>query len=101
MLVLWGPQPWRWCGYASLNSIGFGLPYPSFLAFGLYLVGLTSAIDLARTRARRDLLVLGGCVTMSVLCHSLTGAALILSAAAVAAVDRDRRGRLVGMTVGA
>jgi hypothetical protein len=39
-LVLWGIGPWRWSGILNLNSIGFGLPYPSMFATGLaFLVG--------------------------------------------------------------
>jgi hypothetical protein len=39
-LFLWGIDPWRWSGFFSLNSIGFGLPYPSTLATGVaFFVG--------------------------------------------------------------
>jgi hypothetical protein len=31
-LVLWGVSPWRWSGFLNLNSLGFGLPYPSMFA---------------------------------------------------------------------
>ena len=40
ILVLWGIEPWRWSGYLNLNSIGFGLPYPSMAAFALTLFTL-------------------------------------------------------------
>jgi hypothetical protein len=101
LLLLWGPHPWRWSGYPSLNSIGFGLPYPSFLAFGLYLIGLTSMLDLARRTSRAQLLVLFCSTTLAVLCHTLTGLALILSVAAVAAVDRGPRARTMWLAMGA
>ena len=31
-LLLWGVTPWRWSGFLSANSFGFGLPYPSAFA---------------------------------------------------------------------
>jgi alpha-1,6-mannosyltransferase len=31
-LIMWGYSPWRWSGFLNLNSIGFGLPYPSMFA---------------------------------------------------------------------
>ena len=33
-LVMWGLDPWRWSGFLNLNSIGFGLPWPSTFVTG-------------------------------------------------------------------
>lgn len=38
VVALWGYQPWRWSGFVSLNSLGFGLPYPSATGYALMLV---------------------------------------------------------------
>ena len=36
-LVLWGVDPWRWSGFLNLNSIGFGLPWPSMFVTAVVL----------------------------------------------------------------
>lgn len=88
LLLLWGPTPWRWSGYPSLNSIGFGLPYPSFFALALFLFGVAAAIDITRLPTKAAVIVLLICVTLAVLSHALTGAALILSVSAIVVAPR-------------
>lgn len=83
LLLLWGPTPWRWSGYPNLNSIGFGLPYPSSFALALFLFGVAAAIDIARGPSKPAIIVMLTCVTLAVLSHALTGAALILSTVAI------------------
>jgi hypothetical protein len=100
MLLLWGPSTWRWSGYPSLNAIGFGLPYPSYTAFALFLFGITTALRLRHTRARTGppwglAIICAG----ATLCHPSTGAALCASVVVVALVSPIDRWSLTRDTV--
>ena len=79
VLLVWGFGPWRWSGYPNLNSLGYGLPYPSFAALAGYLVAVALFLDWRRdprwSRAWA-IAVLGALVT---LVHPITGAALALA----------------------
>ncbi|MGH9025349.1 MAG: hypothetical protein ACRDWD_04430 [Acidimicrobiia bacterium] len=85
LLLVWGYRPWRWSGYPSFKSIGFGLPYPSFFAFAAYLIGLAVLIDwLREPRWSRAwiLAALGATMTLS---HPITGAAFGVAVVALLA----------------
>jgi hypothetical protein len=92
VLLVWGYEPWRWSGYPSLNSIGFGLPYPSFASFGAYLIAVAVFLDWLRnpcwTRAA-VVAALGAGITLT---HPITGAALAMSAV-ILLVEAGIRGR--------
>ena len=44
VLLLWGVTPWRWSGFLNLNSLGFGLPYPSMFATAVMFLALWSLL---------------------------------------------------------
>ena len=86
VLLLWGFGSWRWSGYTNLNSLGFGLPYPSFAAFAAYLVALAMLLDwLREPRWYRAwaIAALGAAATLS---HPITGGALSLGVIGLLAV---------------
>jgi alpha-1,6-mannosyltransferase len=83
-LFLWGlSPPWRWSGYLSANSIGFGLPYPSMFATALLLFALAALIDFCDHGNRRQLTVLVVLAPIAILSHPFTGAALGVAGLAV------------------
>jgi alpha-1,6-mannosyltransferase len=72
-LVFWGWHPWRWSGYLNMNSIGFGLPYPSMFATGLALVLGWALIRYAATRNGWWLVAIGAGLPTVMLSHPPTG----------------------------
>jgi hypothetical protein len=71
-LIMWGISPWRWSGFLNLNSIGFGLPYPSMFATGLaFLVGW-ALLRYDDTGSRWWILFVGAGATTIALSHPFT-----------------------------
>jgi hypothetical protein len=100
-LLAWGINPWRWSGYFNINSIGFGLPYPSMFASGLALLALASTIHWLKGRGVGHLVVVGLSVPIVLLTHPFTaiwaavfGAALVLGATNREEAGRDNARRL-------
>ena len=84
LLLLWGPTAWRLSGFLNLNSIGYGLPYPSTFATALMLVALAEVDLVIRNGARWSrLVVLALSVATILVTHPITG---IATAAGIAAV---------------
>jgi hypothetical protein len=76
VLILWGVSPWRWSGFLNLNSLGFGLPYPSMFATAIALLSLW-ALDVF-LEGRRLVWLLGAVVGSAVvlLTHPITAVAV-------------------------
>ena len=73
-LFAWGIGPWRWSGYIHMNSLGYGLPYPSTFAIG---VGLLSIVGLVRFLRGQSGWYLAGAAAggvMALLSHPLSAA---------------------------
>jgi hypothetical protein len=92
VLILWGVSPWRWSGFLNLNSLGFGLPYPSMFATATGLLSLW-ALDVF-LEGRRLIWLLGTVVGSAavLLTHPITAVAMAVGAAAlvVSRLDRPR-----------
>jgi hypothetical protein len=71
-LVMWGLNPWRWSGYLNLNSIGFGMPWPSMFATGVGLLVAWALLRYDVTGARAWMIVVGLGVTLIALSHPYT-----------------------------
>ena len=101
-LVLWGLAPWRWSGFLNLNSIGFGLPYPSMFAIAVGLLSLW-ALDVYLKGHRLVWLlvtVVSGAVV--VLTHPITAITVAVGGAALVVSRLDRRSwRLLAPLLGA
>lgn len=82
-LFLWGQGPWRWSGYLSANSIGFGLPYPSMFATALLLFCLAALIDFSDRGDKRHLVALMVLAPVAILSHPFTGVAMGVGAVAI------------------
>jgi hypothetical protein len=70
--LLWGIDPWRWSGFLNLNSIGFGLPYPSMFATAVALLTGWALMRYARAGSLRWLVLLGLGFVVIVLSHPFT-----------------------------
>lgn len=92
VLLMWGIGPWRWSGYPNLNSLGFGLPYPSFAALALALVALALLLDWLRTPRWSLAWAVAGLAAVTMLCHPITGVALGLGAATLVVEHSWRHG---------
>ena len=103
-VVLWGLSPWRWSGFISLNSLGFGLPYPSATCFALMLLVWTLALRYLSQHRRVDLAVIVAVVALAVLSHpfSAVNTAVGVAALLVASATSRRDAAAVGtaMVVG-
>jgi hypothetical protein len=102
-LVLWGLSPWRWSGFLNLNSLGFGLPYPSMFAIAATLLSLWAlAVWLD---GRRLVWLLGAAVGGAVvlLTHPIPAGAAAVGGAAlvVGRLDRATWRRLLPPLLGA
>jgi len=84
-LIFWGIHPWRWSGFLNLNSIGFGLPYPSMFATGLALLVGWAFLRYAATRNWPWLVFVGVGFAVVLLSHPYTGVwtAMMLVALAI------------------
>ncbi len=96
-LVAWGIGPWRWSGYLNLNSIGFGLPYPSVFATAVGLGAVVALIRFVRGGPAWNAaaaIILG---TLALLSHPLTALwlGMIALAFVVDAVREVERWRLL------
>ena len=104
-LVMWGIGPWRWSGFLNLNSIGFGLPWPSMFATSVVLAVAWAVLRYDTTGARRWLPIIGGGVALAALSHPFTLMWGVVMLAALAVHRRlYRRGRVEGLllaTIGA
>ncbi|MGH8984207.1 MAG: hypothetical protein ACRDY6_10090 [Acidimicrobiia bacterium] len=92
VLLVWGIDPWRWSGYPNLNSLGFGLPYPSVAALAGYLVALTLLLGWLREPRWSRAWAIGAIGVVVTLMHPITGAALGLGAAALVVTAAARAG---------
>jgi alpha-1,6-mannosyltransferase len=72
-LFFWGLRPWRWSGFLNLNSIGFGLPYPSMFATAVALLVGWALLRYGATKDRRWLVVVGLGYCVVALTHPFTG----------------------------
>jgi hypothetical protein len=96
VLLVWGIGPWRWSGYPNLNSLGFGLPYPSVAALAGYLIALVLLLSwLREPRWSRAWAIsaLGVAITLT---HPITGVALGLGAAALVVNTARQAGDRIG-----
>jgi hypothetical protein len=91
VLLLWGVRPWRWSGFLSLNSLGFGLPYPSMFATAVTLLSLWALLVYLEGGKPIWLLgpTIGGAVVL--LTHPITAIAAGVGAAALVVGRLDRR----------
>jgi hypothetical protein len=101
-LLAWGISPWRWSGYFNLNSIGFGLPYPSMFASAVAMLALSSAHLWLVRGHRREVAVMGLAVPIVLLTHPFTALWSAIAGIAIIAsnVSKDRVRRL-GVLIGA
>jgi alpha-1,6-mannosyltransferase len=71
-LFAWGYEPWRWSGYLGINSLGFGLGYPSMAAW----CGLLGAVLLTDRLRRHPTTLLTGALGLDLafvaLAHPIT-----------------------------
>ena len=90
-LLLWGVRPWRWSGFLNLNSLGFGLPYPSMFATAVMLLSLWALLVQLEGGRRIWLLgpAVGGAVVL--LTHPITAVAAGIGAAALVVGHLHRR----------
>ena len=100
-LLAWGFSSWRWSGFLGLNSIGFGLGYPSMFATGLGLVALAGLCRYFSTRRTILLVLLGLAAAVIVLTHLFTALWTTIAAVAILAsqpmpVIRRASTRLLG-----
>jgi alpha-1,6-mannosyltransferase len=72
-LVCWGIDPWRWSGFLNLNSIGFGLNFPSMFATALALFVGWAFLRYDDTGGRAWLVLIGGGLATILLSHPFTG----------------------------
>lgn len=97
-LVMWGPRPWRWSGFLNLNSVGFGLPYPSMFATGLALVVAWALLRWDATGQRRWLSGVTIGVAVIALSHPFTAMWAMVMLLSLAVHRRlFRRDRLVSL----
>jgi hypothetical protein len=89
-LVLWGVNPWRWSGYLNLNSIGFGLPYPSMAATVLVLVMLILLQHWCRHPSRALAIWIGVIAATMALIHPPTALAGVVGVGAILVSERRR-----------
>ena len=101
VVALWGLSPWRWSGFINLNSLGFGLAYPSITAYALML--LTWTLVLRYLRRERSPALVAASVLMAIIALSHPFTALITGlgvvALLVAAAPRRRQVLAVGFSM--
>jgi hypothetical protein len=90
-----GVDPLIWSGFLNLNSLSYGLPYPSALAMGLAFLSLSVVADYLRAGGSVRLLVAGLMQTVLVVIHPYTAlfvvagvTALIISSGSSATARR-------------
>ncbi len=89
-LVLWGFNPWRWSGYLNLNSIGFGLSYPSMAATVLVLVVLILLQHWCRHPSRTLAVLMGVVAATMALIHPPTALMGVVGGGAILISERRR-----------
>jgi hypothetical protein len=90
-VVLWGWSPWRWSGFISLNSLGFGLPYPSATCFALMLLLWTATLRYLRHRRWRQLVAIVLLMLFVVLSHPFTAVSTAIGVAAMLVASASSR----------
>ena len=99
----WGLFSWRWSGYLNLNSIGFGLGYPSMFATGLALIALAGLCRYFSTRRWTTLAGVSVLTAVVALTHPLTAFWFAIAALAIALGQsvKTLRSTIVGLLVAA
>ena len=99
----WGLFSWRWSGYLNLNSIGFGLGYPSMFATGLALIALAGLCRFFTTRTWTTLAGVSVLTAVVALTHPLTAFWFAIAALAIALGQslKTLRSTIVGLLVAA
>src|SRR4029450_2707563 len=95
VLLLWGVHPWRWSGFLNLNSLGFGLPYPSMFATAVALLSLWALLVYLEDGKLIWLLgatIGGGRVLLT---HPITAVAAGIGATALVVGRLDRRSQRI------
>lgn len=90
-VILWGPSSWRWSGFINLNSLGFGLPFPSMFAVAVTLLAMVALIDFLDRPHVARLAALTIAAALVLLTHPIT--AIIGGIFAVALVVADFKTR--------
>jgi hypothetical protein len=99
-LLCWGIDPWRWSGFLNLNSIGFGLNYPSMFATALALFVGWAFLRYDTTGTRWWLVLIGGGLAIIFLSHPFTGLWTSVMLLAIGVHRRTyRRERLVPLAI--
>ncbi len=86
-LLAWGLDPWKWSGFWSLNSIGFGLGYPSMFASGLALITLAGLCRYFSNRSTNVLAVIAVGVAVVTVTHLLTAVWFLIAILAITAAQ--------------
>jgi hypothetical protein len=81
-LVLWGLLPPAWSGMLHLQSIGYGLPYPSALVLGTVLLCLAQLHTYLFHGGWPRLVLISAVTAFGILSHPYTAALLAIGAAA-------------------
>jgi hypothetical protein len=71
-LVMWGLDPWRWSGFLNLNSIGFGLPWPSTFVTGLGLIAGWALLRFDKSGSSGWLVIVGVAMAVGAVSHPYT-----------------------------
>jgi alpha-1,6-mannosyltransferase len=84
-LLAWGIGGYRWSGFLGLNSIGFGLGYPSVFATGIALIALAGLCRYLTNRKPALLVFLGFAAAVIILTHLYTALWTAIAAVAILA----------------
>ena len=86
-LLAWGVDSWRWSGFLGLNSIGFGLGYPSMFATGLALLALAGLCRWFSSENTWTIVGVAGAAAMIALTHQFTAMWFAIAAIAIVATQ--------------
>jgi hypothetical protein len=97
VLLLWGPDAWRYSGFLHLNAIGFGLPFPSMFSTWVTFGTVAWFDRFATESSLRPLAVLGLATVGFVVsnAHAITFQLLVIALLALV-IDRKTRATLFG-----
>ena len=83
VFFLWGRKPWLWSGFLHLNALVYVAPYAATFAAGVLLLALSIALDAIARPSLARFGALGLLVTLAILTHPTTAAALVASLVAL------------------